>query len=68
MFDLRLPSGAFFAITGLILVVVGVVSNPHAPMSFDAGGSNVNVDLYTGLVMLAFGAFLLFLARRGRRA
>ncbi len=68
MLDLRLPSGAFFAITGLILVVLGVVSNPHAPMSLSASGPDVNVDLYTGLVMLAFGAFLLLLARRGRSA
>ena len=68
MLDLRLPSGTFFAITGLILVVLGVVSNPHAPMSFDAAGPEVNVDLYTGLVMLAFGGFLLLLARRGRKA
>jgi len=28
--------------------------------------TDANVDLYTGLVMLAFGAFLLALARRGR--
>jgi uncharacterized membrane protein len=61
MLDLRLPSGLFFAITGIILTVLGVVSNPHAPMT------DANVDLYTGLVMLAFGAFLFALARRGRR-
>jgi hypothetical protein len=60
MLDLRLPSGLFFAITGAILVGLGVTQNPRAPMT------DVNVDLYTGLVMLAFGAFLLILARRGR--
>ncbi len=65
MLDLRLPSGMFFAITGLILVVLGVVSNPQAPMTGSAGA---NVDLYTGLVMLAFGGFLLLLAKRGRHA
>jgi hypothetical protein len=27
-----------------------------------------NVDLYTGIAMLAFGGFLLALARRSRRA
>jgi hypothetical protein len=61
MLDLRIPSGAFFAITGLILVAVSF-TNPHAPMT------DGNVDLYTGLVMLVFGAFLLLLARRSRRA
>lgn len=68
MLDLRLPSGMFFAIIGLILIVLGAVSNPHAPMSVATGGVDVNVDLYTGLVMLAFGGFLLLLARRGRQA
>jgi hypothetical protein len=60
MLDLRLPSGLFFVITGTILTLLGIVSNPHAPMT------DANVDLYTGLVMLAFGAFLLAMARRGR--
>jgi uncharacterized membrane protein len=60
MLDLRLPSGLFFAVTGAILTFLGIMSNPHAPMT------DANVDLYTGVVMLAFGAFLLALARRGR--
>jgi hypothetical protein len=62
MLDLRLPSGLFFAITGAILVGLGILQNPHAPMT------DANVDLYTGLVMLAFGAILLVLAKRGRPA
>jgi len=65
MLDLRLPSGMFFALTGLILVVLGVTENPQAPMT---GGTGANVDLYSGLVMLAFGAFLLILAKRSRQA
>jgi hypothetical protein len=59
MLDLRVPSGSFFAITGAILVAVSF-TNPHAPMT------DSNVDLYTGLVMLVFGGFLLLLARRSR--
>ena len=61
MLDLRLPSGLFFAITGAVLIAVSF-TNPHAPMT------EANVDLYTGLAMLAFGGFLLLLAKRGRRA
>jgi hypothetical protein len=61
MLDLRVPSGSFFAITGLILIGVSF-TNPHAPMT------DGNVDLYTGLTMLAFGAFLLALARLGRQS
>jgi uncharacterized membrane protein HdeD (DUF308 family) len=61
MLDLRLPSGIFFAITGLILLVTSF-TDPQAPMT------GVNVDLFTGLIMIAFGAILLLLAARSRRA
>jgi len=61
MLDLRVPSGVFFAITGLILIATGL-TEPRAPMTTG------NVDLYTGLVMIAFAALLLLLALRGRRA
>ena len=61
MLDLRLPSGIFFAITGLILIATGF-TDPRAPMT------GVNVDLYTGLAMIVFGAILLLLALRSRRA
>ena len=57
MLDLRLPSGLFFALTGVLLLAVSF-SNPHAPMT------NANVDLYAGGAMLAFGLILLLLARR----
>lgn len=63
MLDLRLPSGIFFALTGAILIIYSVVSPAlRAPMS------SANVNLYSGLVMLAFGALLLALAGRSRRA
>jgi hypothetical protein len=60
MLDLRLPSGTFFAITGILLIGLSF-THPRAPMT------DANVDLYAGVVMLVFGAFLLLLARRGRR-
>lgn len=60
MLDLRIPSGFFFAITGVILIAVSF-TNPHAPMT------DANVDLYTGLAMLAFGGVLLALAHRSRK-
>ena len=61
MLDLRLPSGFFFAITGVILIVVSF-TNPHAALT------DANVDLYTGLSMLVFGGALLALARRSKKA
>ena len=59
MLDLRLPSGIFFGLLGLILIALGVASpEMRAPLT------EVNVNLYAGAGMLLFGAFLLLLARR----
>jgi uncharacterized membrane protein len=62
MLDLRIPTGAFFAIIGLILLAMGV----FAP-SERAALTEANVNLYCGLVMLAFGAGMLALAKLGAR-
>jgi uncharacterized membrane protein len=58
MLDLRVPTGFFFAIVGLILLAMGV----FAP-SERAALTDSNVNLYCGLVMLAFGLFMLGLSR-----
>ncbi len=62
MLDLRLPSGLFFLITGLALAAYGIMSSARAPLT------DVNVNLYTGVVMAVFGAVLLLLALRARKA
>jgi hypothetical protein len=57
--DLRIPSGLFFTLLGLILTVMGLFSpGVGAPLT------DVNVNLYAGITMLVFGAVLLLLARR----
>lgn len=59
MLDLRLPTGSFFLLIGIILVAMGVIApDTRAPLS------EGNVNLYGGLIMLAFGVFMLLLARR----
>ena len=59
MLDLRIPSGLFFAIVGLILCALGVFSPETKAALTDA-----NVNLFSGLAIFAFGAALLVLARR----
>ncbi len=59
MLDLRIPSGFFFAIVGIILCGLGLFSP-----GVRAALTDVNVNLYSGLAMLTFGAILLALARR----
>ncbi|HUJ22083.1 MAG TPA: hypothetical protein VLX58_11205 [Bryobacteraceae bacterium] len=57
MLDLRTPSGWFFGLLGLILVGLGIFdSGLHASLT------TVNINLYSGLVMLAFGGIMLLLA------
>ena len=57
--DLRIPSGLFFTLLGLILTVMGLFSpGVRAPLT------DVDVNLYAGITMLVFGAVLLLLARR----
>ena len=58
MNDLRIPIGAFFSIVGILLVLVGLTLDYHAPLT------DVNVNLYSGFSMLVFGSVMLWLARR----
>ncbi len=58
MLDLRVPSGWFFLLMGVILAGYGLAVKPTAALT------TANVDLYTGIAMLVFGGGLLWLARR----
>jgi len=58
MTDLRIPIGGFFALVGAILGGTGLLANYQSPLE------SANVNLYCGVSMLIFGAFMLWLARR----
>jgi hypothetical protein len=53
-FDIRRIIGGLFLLYGAILVVVGIVGS-HADKTKAAG---INVNLWTGLAMLVFGALM----------
>lgn len=59
MNDLRIPIGSFFALIGLVLLVVGLIGPSVRPPQTTA-----SIDLYCGLSMLVFGSVMLWLARR----
>ena len=61
-FDLRFPVGLMFSVFGLILTGVGLTATP----AMTAQSLGINMDLWWGLVMLAFGLFMLIMAIRGR--
>jgi hypothetical protein len=64
--DIRLPIGGMFATVGAMLTVYGLATGGDARMYERALG--VNVNLWWGLAMLAFGLVMLALGRRGAKA
>ena len=62
--DVRFPIGGMFSIIGAILVVYGLVSDD----AIYQRSLGINVNLWWGLVLLAFGLVMLGLAIRARRA
>jgi hypothetical protein len=57
-FDIRRLIGALFLLYGLILVALGLFGS-HEVKNKAAG---INVDLWTGIGMLVFGALMIFWA------
>jgi len=58
--DIRLPVGMFFTLVGLALVAWGFAGDP----AMYAHSLGININLWWGLAMAAFGGVLLWLARR----
>jgi hypothetical protein len=57
-FDIRRLIGGLFVLYGLILLALGIFGS-HAVKNKASG---INVDLWTGLGMLVFGALMIFWA------
>jgi len=60
--DLRLPIGLMFGLFGAMLTVYGVISD----RAIYGRSLGINVNLWWGLVLLAFGLVMLWLALRAR--
>jgi hypothetical protein len=60
--DIRYPLGLMFSIVGALLAGFGVMTM-SSPM-YAKHSLGVNVNLWSGLGMLAFGLTVLWLARR----
>jgi hypothetical protein len=58
--DIRIPIGLMFTIIGALLVLYGLVSDP----SLYGRSLGINVNLYWGAVLTAFGLSMLALGRR----
>lgn len=62
--DVRWPIGGMFSIVGAMLVVYGLVSDRE----MYAKSLGINVNLWWGLVLLAFGLVMLAFAYRAYQA
>lgn len=58
--DIRNPIGLMFLSLGILLTVYGLITNGDAELYKKSADTNIN--LYWGLLMAAFGAFMLGLA------
>jgi hypothetical protein len=63
--DIRIPMGVMFGLLGLIITVYGLVSPAQI---YEKHSLGININLWWGLVMVAFSASMLLLAFRARRA
>lgn len=65
MLDIKFPIGLMFAILGIVLLLFGLftLSNPdmYKP-SF-----NINVNIWSGILMLVFGGIMLISSRRNKK-
>jgi hypothetical protein len=57
-FDIRRLIGGLFLLYGITLTIVGIVGSSHVKNYADG----INVNLWTGLGMLVFGALMVFWA------
>ena len=64
MLDIRIPIGLMFAVIGPLLIVYGLASDPAL---YELHSLGINVNLWWGIVMLAFGGAMLGLAWRAAR-
>jgi hypothetical protein len=55
--DLRLTSGWFFLLLGVIVLSCGIVLTDRAPLS------DINVNLFAGSIITIFGGTLVCLAK-----
>jgi len=64
--DLRIPMGMLFTFVGTILAAFGLSTRDNPDLYLRSLG--IDMNLWWGLVLLAFGVTMLTLGRRGQAA
>jgi hypothetical protein len=63
--DIKIPIGLMFSVFGVLLTIWGFFSRGDAAMY--ERSLNVNINLWVGLSMLAFGLVMLALSKWGKK-
>ena len=61
--DIRWPIGIMFTLIGGLLTLFGLATNSKADLY--EGSLGININLIWGIVLLAFGLWMLIMAIRG---
>ncbi|HEY4670614.1 MAG TPA: hypothetical protein VIG78_01005 [Gemmatimonadaceae bacterium] len=61
-FDIRIPIGALFSLLGVILVAYGIATRSDTQLY--ARSENIVINLWWGLIMVVFGALMLYFGTR----
>lgn len=64
--DIRLPIGLMFTIIGVLMSGYGLVSGSNKELY--ARSLDININLIWGVFLLVFGAWMLLMAFRGKKA
>jgi len=64
--DIRWPIGLMFTLVGALLVIYGGATGSDAEVY--RRSLDININLRWGLVLLVFGAWMLWMAWRGSRS
>ena len=60
--DIKLPIGLMFSILGVIITIHGFLTSTNA--EFYKKSLDININLWAGLFMLAFGIIMLALSKK----
>ena len=63
--DIRFPIGLLFVVLGVILAAFGLFTMNDTELYARSLGRNIN--LWTGLLMLVFGGFMLLSTRKAKK-
>jgi hypothetical protein len=64
-FDIRIPIGVLFLALGVILAIYGVAT--RSDIALYGRSENIVINLWWGLVMIVFGASMLYFGTRAHK-